>query len=115
MKALSVTILALFAMAAITTQASAKCQYASDWTKGGKKIIVCVKGDDFSDRKKAQEVCSKIKGSSCSTASTFSSSCGKRRMLTTSPAKNHYSLSGILNPADSCRAAYSTRHEIPWR
>ncbi len=93
MKALSATILALFAMAAITTQAGAKCQYASDWTKGGKKIIVCVKGDDFSDRKKAQEACSKIKGSSCSTASTFSSSCGNGECYDES-GKNHYSLSG---------------------
>ncbi len=75
MKALSLVFVSMFAVMMISVQADAKCQYGSDWSKSGKKIVVCTKGDSFSDRKKAQDVCSKVKGSSCSSPSTFSSSC----------------------------------------
>jgi hypothetical protein len=71
----------------------AKCQYGSDWEKGGKKIVVCTKGDSWDDRKKATAVCSKIKGSSCSQPSTFSSSCANNECYDID-GKNHNSLSG---------------------
>jgi len=93
MKVLSLTFVSLFTVAILSVQVSAKCQYGSDWEKGGKKIIVCTKGDSFPDRKKAQEVCEKIKGSSCSSPSTFSSSCGNGECYDESGA-NSYSLSG---------------------
>ena len=83
----------IIAVVLVTVQVNAKCQYGSDWEKGGKKIIVCTKGDSFPDRKKAQEVCEKIKGSSCSSPSTFSSSCGNGECYDESGA-NSYSLSG---------------------
>ncbi len=93
MKFLSIFIATLFTVAAISIHADAKCQYGSDWSKGGKKIVVCTKGDSFPDRKKAQDICSKIKGSSCSSPSTFSSSCGNGECYDESGA-NSYSLSG---------------------
>lgn len=72
----------------------AKCQYNSDWkTSSGKRIIVCVNGDSFNDRDKAKAVCSKIKGSSCSSASTFSSSCSNNECYDES-GKQSNSLSG---------------------
>lgn len=87
-----------FLVAAITLFAVqsifAKCQYNSDWKKSdGKRIIVCVNGDSFSDRDKAKAVCSKIKGSSCSTASSFSSSCSNNECYDES-GKQSNSLSG---------------------
>jgi hypothetical protein len=93
MKFLSLLFVSLFAVVMISIQADAKCQYGSDWSKGGKKIVVCTKGDSFSDRSKAQEICSKIKGSSCSSPTTFSSSCGNGECYDESGA-NSYSLSG---------------------
>ncbi len=93
MKVLSLAVVSLFAVVMISVQAEAKCQYGSDWSKGGKKVVVCTKGDSFSDRKKAQEVCEKIKGSSCSSPSTFSSSCGNGECYDESGAYS-YSLSG---------------------
>ncbi|HRG44993.1 MAG TPA: hypothetical protein PLX69_15405 [Leptospiraceae bacterium] len=73
---------------------SAKCQYNSDWKKSdGKRIIVCVNGDSFSDRDKARATCAKIKGSSCSTASSFSSSCSNNECYDES-GKQSNSLSG---------------------
>ena len=86
-------LLAIFAMVIFTINVNAKCQYGSDWSKNGKKIIVCTKGDSFSDRKNAQEICSKVKGSSCSSPTTFSSSCGNGECYDES-GKNSYSLSG---------------------
>ena len=69
---------------------SAKCQYNSDWKKSdGKRIIVCVNGD----RDKARATCAKIKGSSCSTASSFSSSCSNNECYD-EPGKQSNSLSG---------------------
>ena len=87
-----------FLVAAITLFTAqsifAKCQYNSDWKKsGGKRIIVCVNGDSFSDRDKAKAVCAKIKGSSCSTASSFSSSCSNNECYDES-GKQSNSLSG---------------------
>lgn len=93
MKFLPLLFVSLFAVAVISIHANAKCQYASDWSKSGKKIVVCTKGDSFSDRKKAQEVCEKIKGSSCSSPTTFSSSCGNGECYDESGAYS-YSLSG---------------------
>ena len=87
------SIASMFLTAIFSIQANAKCQYGSDWSKGSKKIVVCTKGDSFSDRKKAQDVCSKVKGSSCSSPSTFSSSCGNGECYDES-GSNHYSLSG---------------------
>lgn len=93
MKVLSLTFVTLFAIVMLSVQVNAKCQYGSDWEKSGKKIVVCTKGDSFSDRKNAQEVCTKIKGSSCSGPTTFSSSCGNGECYDESGA-NSYSLSG---------------------
>lgn len=93
MKALSLIFVSMFAVMMISVQADAKCQYGSDWEKSGKKIVVCTKGDSFSDRKKAQDVCSKIKGSSCSSPSTFSSSCGNGECYDENGTYS-YSLSG---------------------
>jgi len=90
-KYVSLLVFLMFIAASMNLQA--KCQYGSDWEKSGKKIVVCVKGDSFSDRKTAQEVCGKVKGSSCGSASTFSSSCGNGECYDDS-GKNHYSLSG---------------------
>ena len=86
----------IFGMATLFSIQSvfAKCQYNSDWKKlDGKRIIVCVNGDSFSDRDKAKAVCSKIKGSSCSTASSFSSSCSNNECYDES-GKQSNSLSG---------------------
>ncbi len=92
-KFISFTVAAAFAAVLFSASAEAKCQYGSDWSKGGKKIVVCTKGDSFPDRKKAQEICEKIKGSSCSSPTTFSSSCGNGECYDESGA-NSYSLSG---------------------
>ena len=92
-KFLFYSLTTIIAIVLVTAQVYAKCQYGSDWSNGGKKIVVCTKGDSFSDRKKAQEICSKIKGSSCSSPSTFSSSCGNGECYDES-GKNSYSLSG---------------------
>ncbi|HOP63363.1 MAG TPA: hypothetical protein PK358_16965 [Spirochaetota bacterium] len=92
-KFISLFAVAVFAAAVISVKADAKCQYGSDWSSGGKRIVVCTKGDSFSDRKKAKEICEKIKGSSCSSPSTFSSSCGNNECYDESGA-HHYSLSG---------------------
>jgi len=64
-KYIAYELMSILAVVMVTVQVNAKCQYGSDWSKGGKKIVVCTKGDSFSDRKKAQEICSKVKGSSC--------------------------------------------------
>jgi len=72
---------------------SAKCMYGSNWEKSGKKIIVCINGDSWNDRKKGRAICEKIKGSSCDSPSTFSSSCGNGQCYDASGA-NHWSLSG---------------------
>lgn len=93
MKYLASVVVTFFAVAMVYTAADAKCQYGSDWSKNGKKIVVCTKGDSFSDRNKAQEICSKVKGSSCSSPTTFSSSCGNGECYDESGA-NSYSLSG---------------------
>lgn len=93
MKVFSLMVISLFTVVMLSIQAGAKCQYGSDWEKSGKKIIVCTKGDSFNDRKKAQEVCAKIKGSSCSGPTTFSSSCGNGECYDESGAGS-YSLSG---------------------
>jgi hypothetical protein len=93
MKVLSFVFAVMFTVLLVSVQANAKCQYGSDWSSGSKKIVVCTKGDSFSDRKKAQEICSKIKGSSCSGPSTFSSSCGNGECYDES-GSSHYSLSG---------------------
>lgn len=86
-------LLVFFAMLGIQS-ISAKCQYNSDWKKSdGKRIIVCVNGDSFSDRDKARAVCSKIKGSQCSVASSFSSSCSNNECYDES-GKQSNSLSG---------------------
>ena len=86
-------ILALLMVSTLATSAMAKCQYGSDWEKGGKKIVVCTKGDSWDDRKNATKVCEKIKGGSCSQPSTFSSSCGNGECYD-EDGKNSYSLSG---------------------
>ncbi|MCG9873510.1 MAG: hypothetical protein MH321_01845 [Leptospiraceae bacterium] len=72
----------------------AKCMYGSDWTKSGKKIVVCINGDSYPDRNKGKEICEKVKGSSCSSPSTFSSSCANNECYDAS-GKNHNSLSGF--------------------
>jgi hypothetical protein len=92
-KYLPAVVICIFAVVFSSVQLNAKCQYGSDWSKNGKKIIVCTKGDSFSDRKKAQDICSKIKGSTCSSPTTFSSSCGNGECYDESGA-NSYSLSG---------------------
>lgn len=92
-KNFSLTLLTIIAVVMVSVQVNAKCQYGSDWSKSGKKIVVCTKGDSFSDRKKAQDICSKVKGSSCSSPTTFSSSCGNGECYDES-GKNSYSLSG---------------------
>jgi len=88
-------IMIIFALAVVSFSINAysKCMYGSDWKKGGKKIVVCTHGDSFSDRKKGRSICEKIKGSSCGSPSTFSSSCGNGECYDSS-GKNHYSLSG---------------------
>ncbi len=78
---------------AVSSQLMAKCMYGSDWEKSGKKIVVCINGDSWSDRKKGKEICEKIKGGSCGSPSTFSSSCGNGQCYD-SDGKNHWSLSG---------------------
>lgn len=50
---------------------SAKCYTFSK----GKEYKACVKGDSFSDRKKAKKNCSKAKKSDCGNVSSYSSSC----------------------------------------
>jgi hypothetical protein len=92
-KFISLAAVIMFTAVMFSVQADAKCQYGSDWSKGGKKIVVCTKGDSFPDRKKAQEICEKIKGSSCSSPTTFSSSCGNGECYDES-GSSHYSLSG---------------------
>jgi len=57
-------------------------------------MYVCVKGDSFSDRKKGKKVCESVMKKSCSTASTFSSSCGTGSCYDAS-GKKHHSLSGF--------------------
>lgn len=90
---ISFTIVSVFAAVLFSVSAEAKCQYGSDWSKSGKKIVVCTKGDSFPDRKKAQEICEKIKGSSCSSPTTFSSSCSNNECYDES-GSNYNSLSG---------------------
>ncbi|HMV46053.1 MAG TPA: hypothetical protein PK079_20860 [Leptospiraceae bacterium] len=88
------TLIVSMAMLVSIQSLSAKCQYNSDWQKSdGKRIIVCVKGDSFSDRDKARAICAKIKGSSCSVASSFSSSCSNNECYDEN-GKQSNSLSG---------------------
>ena len=42
--------------------------------KGG-EIQVCVRGDGFPEQRKAEAICSKVKGASCGEVNTTSSSC----------------------------------------
>ena len=86
-------LLVFFAMFGIQT-ISAKCQFGENWKKSdGKRIIVCVQGDSVSDRDRARAACAKIKGSSCSVASSFSSSCSNNECYDES-GKQSNSLSG---------------------
>ncbi len=89
----SIAFLVVLMFFAASFNLYAACQYGSDWSTGSKKIVVCVKGDSFSDRDRAEAVCSKVKGSSCGNASTFSSSCGNGECYDEN-GKNHHSLSG---------------------
>lgn len=93
MKQMLFLVTLVFAMG--TQSLMAKCQFNDDWKKSdGKRIIVCVKGDSVSDRNKARAACSKIKGSSCGVASSFSSSCGNNECYDES-GRQHHSLSGF--------------------
>jgi len=52
--------------------ASALCYRFS---AAGSEVGVCIKGDSFADRKKAQEVCKKGEGKDCGNITSTSSSC----------------------------------------
>jgi len=71
----------------------AKCMSGYSWIKDGKKIVVCLKGDAYTNRKKGEDVCKKIKGGNCGAPNTFSSSCSNGECYDES-GKNYFSLSG---------------------
>ena len=85
--------LALIFLTASVSTVTAKCMSGRDWEKNGKRIVVCVKGDSWDDRKRGRAVCEQVKGSSCDNPSTFSSSCGNGECYD-ADGKNHHSLSG---------------------
>jgi hypothetical protein len=55
-----------------SAQASALCYRFS---AAGSEVGVCIKGDSFADRKKAQEICKKGEGKDCGNITSTSSSC----------------------------------------
>jgi len=90
------TLRTVAAMAAglclLAATASAKCYRFSD----GDAIRVCVKGDAFSDRKKAKNICDKVKGGDCGTIVAYSGSCfSNAGKCYDSKGKAHRSLSGF--------------------
>lgn len=64
-------LLALVAIPSFATPIYAAC-YTFDNSNG---YVVCVKGDSFSDRDKAKNICKKVKGSDCGNIKSYSSSC----------------------------------------
>ncbi len=64
-------IMLIFTFSTISINLFAKCYTFSN----GGDYQVCVPGDSFSDRKKAQEICKKAKGSDCGSVRSYSSSC----------------------------------------
>lgn len=92
-KAMAFIAAFLFSLSA-SVSLFAKCQYSSDWKKDGKKIVVCTKGDSFSDRKNAQKICEKVKGGSCRQPSTFSGSCSSSDLCYDGSGNKHSYLSG---------------------
>ncbi len=72
MKKILITVSAfLFVSGLMAADAMAKCYSFSSESE----IKVCVPGDSFSDRKLAQDICKKVKGSDCGNISVYSSSC----------------------------------------
>ncbi len=71
MKKAYVLFLALLVAGVFTSTVSAKCYNFRD----GDGYKACVKGDGFSDRKKAKKNCKKAKGSDCGNITGYSSSC----------------------------------------
>ena len=71
MKSLTFALACLAVVALGGGVASAACYNFSN----GDGYKVCVKGDSFDDRKKAQEICKKVKGSDCGNIQGYSSSC----------------------------------------
>jgi hypothetical protein len=65
---LSIVVLSLLFAGAV----EAKCY---SFQKGG-EIRVCVKGDGFPEQRKAEAICTKVKGSPCGDVNSISSSCG---------------------------------------
>ncbi len=95
MKRLSAVLLTLsLSMFVFSTPAFSKCMSGSGWKDGNNTMYVCVKGDSFSDRKKGKKVCESVMKKSCSTPSTFGSSCGTGACYDAS-GKKHHSLNGF--------------------
>ncbi len=71
MKKITLFVIASLFVAFSSLSLFAKCYSFRD----GGEYKVCVKGDSFSDRKKAMAICKKAKGSDCGSVSSYSSSC----------------------------------------
>ena len=95
MKRLSAIFLVLsVSMLMFSSPAFSKCVSGNGWRDNGKVMYVCVKGDSFSDRKRAKKVCDKVMKKSCSNVSTTSSSCSNGTCYDAN-GKKHHSLSGF--------------------
>ncbi len=70
MKNLTIAIVLFMATILTTSSLSAKCYAFRD-----AEIKVCVEGDSNADRKKAGDVCKKVKGSDCGLTTGNSGSC----------------------------------------
>ncbi len=92
MKRILAGILTVGAFLSFSLPGISKCMSSPDWKKGGAQFSVCIHGDSFADRKKGRKVCEKIKGSSCSEPTIFSSSCNGH--CYDKDGKEHHSLSG---------------------
>jgi hypothetical protein len=82
---------ALVACLLTTTVATARCYF---FTNGG-AICVCIKGDSYEHRKRARDVCGKVKGSHCGAVSRSADGCqSKKKKCYDEEGNAHESLSG---------------------
>lgn len=70
MKKISLVLSLLVALTFAASSISAKCYGFRD-----ADIKVCVEGDGFKERKKAEDICDKIKGSACGKITGNTGSC----------------------------------------
>ncbi len=84
---------AIFAMVAVALLCAGPLYAYCYNFQNGDGYKVCVKGDSFDARKKAQEICKNVKGSDCGNIQGSSSSCNGNKCVD-QDGKKQNSLSG---------------------